>query len=120
MASATGMTAVVFFDDHEAAERGVAELHRAGFLAEQIGLVRRTSDGKRAEDGKAVTEAAGIGALAGMSLGGLAAGTLLGLFGGGLAGGLLGALAGRGVPEEEARYYQRKLDEGKVIVTVES
>jgi len=120
MTSATGLTSVVIFESRDAADRGIVELLKSGFLAEQVGLVQRPPTQPPRDGSAVVGEAAGIGLLAGMSIGAVAAGTLAGLFGGGLAGGLLGILAGRGIPVEEARYYQRQLDEGKVLVTVES
>ena len=46
------------------------------------------------------------------------AATLGGVAIGAAAGGIIGALTEVGVPEEEARYYQREFEVGRVIVTV--
>jgi uncharacterized protein (TIGR02271 family) len=66
---------------------------------------------------------AGVGALAIPGIGPIIAGgalasTLAGAGIGAAAGGLVGALVGMGVPEEEARYYDRAVREGGILVTV--
>jgi uncharacterized membrane protein len=48
------------------------------------------------------------------------AATLGGLAIGALTGGITGALVKLGVPEEDARYYQKELEAGRPIVTVEA
>jgi hypothetical protein len=52
----------------------------------------------------------------------LAAGLLAGILGGAAvgaaAGGLIGSLVSLGIPEEEARYYQREFENGRAVVTV--
>jgi hypothetical protein len=73
--------------------------------------------------GGAVGWLAGVGLLAIPGLGPLiAAGpilaTLSGLALGGAAGGLTGGLIGLGVPEYEAKEYQTRLQEGKVLIAV--
>jgi hypothetical protein len=50
--------------------------------------------------------------------GGILAATLGGAAVGAAAGGLLGALTAMGVPEEEARYYEREFEACCTIVTV--
>jgi hypothetical protein len=54
----------------------------------------------------------GVGLIA---LGPLAA-ALAGAAGGGVAGGLLGALIGSGIPEEQARQYERGINEGGIVM----
>lgn len=55
---------------------------------------------------------------AALGLTGAAATTLSGAATGVLAGGLLGALMGLGIPEEDARVYERHLNEGAILVAV--
>jgi hypothetical protein len=51
-------------------------------------------------------------------LGGVLASTLLGMGVGAAAGGFIGALVGMGVPEEDARYFDAGLRQGRTLVTV--
>jgi hypothetical protein len=57
----------------------------------------------------------GIGPLV---VGGVLASTLMGMGVGAATGGLIGALIGMGVPEEDARYFDAGLREGRTLVTV--
>jgi hypothetical protein len=57
----------------------------------------------------------GIGPLL---VGGVLASTLLGMGVGAATGGLIGALVGMGVPEEDAKYFDAGLREGRTLVTV--
>jgi hypothetical protein len=136
MTTTTGFTLVAIFDTHRAAERAVEELRRAGFREDQFGFaVDAAHASAEAEDARTSTaaSAAGVGMLVGASAGGLVAGSgavaaapvvasglLLALLGGGVAGGLLGALIGLGVPQDEAHYYQRELEAGRTLVTVQT
>jgi hypothetical protein len=90
------------------------------------------------ETASGLTEGAAAGALTGGVIGGLAglissllipgigpllvggilASALLGMGVGAAAGGLIGALVGMGVPEEDARYVDAGLREGRTLVTV--
>lgn len=68
---------------------------------------------------------AGIGTIAIPGLGALvAAGPLLGLLSGSAVGGglglLIGALAGLGIPEFEAKKYEKGLKEGQILLAVEA
>jgi hypothetical protein len=119
------------------AEHFVAELKRAGFRDDQIGVAAPGP----AETEHPVEDSAVGGALAGGALGmfaGLAlalgmipgvgpvlvGGALAGILGGAAvgaaAGGLLGALIGLGIPEEHARHYERHLREGRTLVVVQA
>jgi hypothetical protein len=51
-------------------------------------------------------------------VGGVLASTLMGMGVGAATGGLIGALVTMGVPEEEARYFESGLREGRTLVTV--
>jgi hypothetical protein len=140
----TDRVAVGVFDDSVQAQNAIAELRRAGFQDDQIGLAVRDSQESshlaRSMEGESH---AGEGAVAGMVAGagiggawalGIAAGVLPAIgpvIAGGLlasllasaatgaaAGGLVGALIGMGVPEEEAHQYEEHFHAGRVIVTV--
>jgi hypothetical protein len=125
------------------ADRAVADLQRAGFRAEQIGVLVR--DGGAAAGAPAVVDAdvapeegAAVGAVTGGAVGGLigagvaltvpgigpalAVGVLAGILGGATigitGGGLMGALIGLGLSHEEAHYYDQEFRGGRTIVTV--
>jgi hypothetical protein len=140
----TGQTTAVIgvFRDRDEAQRAVEALRRAGFPDSQIGFIGRPGAGGVNESG--VAAHAGEGAAAG-AIGGGVIGTLWGLaaaanllpgvgpvIAGGLAaallasaaagaavGGTAGVLIGLGVPPEQASYYERELQEGRFLVTVQ-
>ena len=145
-AGVAGETVVGLFADLPAAERGIEALKDAGFSEEEIGVAARDQrqqqeltegTGTQAAEG-ATTGAvsggvlggvvgllAGVGALAIPGIGPIIAGgalasTLAGAGVGAAAGGIIGALAGMGVPEENARHFERGFQQGGVIVTVEA
>jgi hypothetical protein len=137
-------TVVAAFSSRAQAEQAVAELHRAGFRDDQLGLAlrddRAPSRAARPGEETAAGEGAVAGAVTGAALGGLAgavaaglipgigpivaagllASSLTGAAAGAAAGGVLGALLGMGVPEEEARYYDAEFRSGRTIVTVQT
>jgi hypothetical protein len=53
-----------------------------------------------------------------LGLSGAAATTVSGAVTGALAGGLLGALMGLGIPEEDARVYEQRIEAGGILVAV--
>ena len=133
-------TVVGVFEDRAHADKAVAELRKAGFGADQIGVAMKHADGTADEDlGSHAESGALTGALTGLGLGALAGlGVLSGVIpvvgpaiaagtlgvvlsnaaaGAGIAG-LVGALVGAGVPEHEATYYQGEFEAGRTIVTV--
>jgi len=136
-------TAVGVFNDHLAADRAVADLKKAGFRDDQIGVIGRDWRNKSGtdEDESKAGEGAAVGAIAGAGVGGLvglgvlagvipvigpaiAAGTL-GVILSNAAGGaaiaaLAGALIGLGIPEEEAQFYENEFKAGRYIVTVKA
>ena len=121
-------------------------LKAAGFSEQQIGVAVRDKQqqqeltegtGTQAAEGAAtgavsggvlggvVGLLAGVGALAIPGIGPIIAGgalasTLAGAGIGAAAGGIIGALAGMGVPEEDARHFERGFQQGGVLVTVEA
>jgi hypothetical protein len=143
---AAGETVVALFVDQAAAERGIQALKAAGFTEQQIGVaVRDTQQQQEITEGTGTkaAEGAAAGAMGGGMVGGvigllagvgalvipgigpiIAAGTLgstlAGAGIGAAAGGLIGALAGMGVPDEDARHFERGFQEGGVLVAVEA
>jgi len=145
MSKATVMaTTVGVFKTREAADRAVADLKKAGYGDDQIGLVGKDAKGKtvkvdggghtHAGEGMAIGAAAGaaggaavgVGLLAGVIpvIGPvLAIGTLgtilLNAVGGAAIAGLAGALIGWGIPEADAKYYEDEVKAGRYLVTVD-
>ena len=141
-----GETVVALFDDQVAAERGIRALTDAGFTQQQIGVAMRdkTQQQELTEGtGTQVAEGAAAGAVGGGVLGGVVgllagvgalaipgigpiiaggalASTLAGAGIGAAAGGIVGALAGMGVPDEDARHFERGFQQGGVLVTVQA
>ncbi|MEO6546262.1 MAG: DUF3341 domain-containing protein, partial [Nitrospiraceae bacterium] len=75
--------------------------------------------------GGAIGWLAGIGALAIPGIGPfVAAGPIMAMLGGAAlgatVGGITGALVGMGIPEYEAKRYEGKLKEGKILISVHS
>jgi hypothetical protein len=128
-----GETVVGLFADQAAAERGIEALKAAGYSQQQKDLTEGT--GTEAAEGATkgamgggvlgglVGLLAGVGALAIPGIGPIIAGgalasTLAGAGIGAAAGGLIGALVGMGLPEEDAKHFERGFQEGGVLVTV--
>ena len=146
MSVANWSTVVGVFNERSEADRAIDDLVTAGFRNDQIGVITRDPQGKTVakKEGEAQTQAASgaaAGAVAGAGIGGLvglgvlagvipvlgpalAAGTLATILsnaaGGAAIAGLGGALIGWGVPEEDAKYYDRELQTGRVVVTVQA
>jgi len=141
-------TVIGVFEDRRHADQAVADLRKAGFREDQIGVAFRHAEGTTAATADATDETethagegALTGALAGLGLGALAGiGVLSGIIpvvgpaiaagtlgvilsnaaaGAGIAG-LVGALIGAGIPEHEATYYQGEFEAGRTIVTVQA
>jgi uncharacterized membrane protein len=141
-----GETVVALFADPTAAEHGIQALKAAGFTEQQIGVAVRDREqqqeitegtGTQAAEGAAkgamgggmvggvIGLLAGVGALVIPGIGpiiaaGALASTLTGAGVGAAAGGLIGALAGMGVPDEDAKHFERGFQEGGVLVTVDA
>lgn len=129
----------------EEAIRAIEELKREGHRAEDISVLGKNENETRyvtEETGTHAGEGAATGAVAGGALGGLggvlagigalaipgigpivAAGPIVaGLTGaaaGAGIGGLAGALIGMGIPEDEAKDYENRFNEGHILVLVE-
>ena len=144
MAAKQRSTVVAVFEDRSDADQAVADLKRAGFRDDQIGVAMRHAEGSTGAaktDDTYAEEGAATGLLAGLGLGALAglgvlsgvipvvgpaiAGGTLGILlsnaaAGAAAAGLAGALIGSGIPEEEANYYHGEFEAGRTIVTVQA
>jgi len=143
-AAREGGTIVALFRQQPQAERAIRDLKDAGFPTDGIGVVMQdpvrdqqlvhetdTLAGEGAAAGAisggviggVLGLLAGVGAVALPGIGPIIAGgalasTLAGAGVGVATGGLLGALAGMGVTEEEARYYERGVRGGGILLTV--
>ena len=139
-ASTVTGTVVGVFEDQAKAQQAIAELRRAGYTEDQIGVVSRHRDeaatagsGTKVEEGAAagLATGAGIGALWGLGiLSNVLPGIGPAIFGGTLgvilssaaagaaAAGIGGALAGLGISDDDAKYYEGEFKSGRTIVTV--
>ncbi len=134
-------TVVGLFTERRHAEQAIRDLKAAGFTDEQIGVAMKNREeqeqleqdtGSQAAEGAAKGAVSGgiVGGLIGLLgsllipgvgpivVGGVLASTLTGAGIGAAAGGLIGALMGLGVPEEDARHFDRGIREGGILVTV--
>jgi len=121
---------IATFTDHRHAEQFVAELKRAGFADDEIGILSPTSAKEGIEEDTLAGGITGgmLGAVAGAVATGLipgvgpvlATGLLTGIVGGAATGGLLGALVGLGIHEEKARHHEQQLASGKTLVAVQA
>jgi len=139
MAMAQNSIVVGVFSNQDQARAAIDELKRAGYSDERLGfLVRANADtqvGIEDVGRPAATGAVGGGVLGGLlgaaaSLlipgfgpaiaGGVLAATLGGAALGATAGSAIGILSSIGFSQEDARFYQRALENGDTIVTVKA
>jgi len=132
--------------DQEHASRIVDNLKSSGFSSDDISVLlpdKRSSRDFAHEKHTKAPEGAATGALTGGALGGIlgwltgigalaipglgpfiAAGPIMAALSGaaigGTTGGLVGALIGMGIPEFEAKRYESRVKEGRVLVSVHS
>jgi hypothetical protein len=142
MSDARSTAVIGVFTDHAQAQRAYDELKKAGFTDSQIGYVAR--NGASLGEGGALAhagEGVAAGAVGGGALGTawglavtsgllpgigpvIAAGALAAILAsaaaGAAVGGLAGLLVGLGIPEDEAGHYERQLQEGRTLVTVQA
>jgi uncharacterized membrane protein len=134
------------FQSEQEAVKAIESLKRQGYTSDDISIVARNKDevaavadqtGTKAPEGLATGAATGgllggaAGLLAGLGLlaipgigpilaAGPIAATLTGAAVGAGAGGLVGGLIGLGIPEDEARQYNNYVDQGNILVLVNS
>ena len=127
------------FRTEDEAVDAIRRLQSAGFTNDQVSVIARDKNVSRhvAEDtGTEAEEGAVTGAVAGGVLGGVAAliagasavaipgvglaigGPIAAAIAGAAGGGLVGGLVGMGIPEEEAKVYNERLEQGDIIVSV--
>ncbi len=142
----TGSTVVGLFQDQPSAEAAIQRLTAVGFQEQQIGVAVRDRErqneitegtGTQAAEGAKTGAVSGgvvggvVGLLAGVGAlvipgigpiiaGGALASTLAGAGIGAAAGGLVGALVGMGIPEENARHFEKGFQQGGILLTVDA
>lgn len=130
-------TVVGIFPSRGSAEHTIVELKAAGFDPQRMGIVMRDrSDAREVAKDQGVSST--VGAVTGGVLGGTA-GALLAATGalaipgigpfitggvlaslvGGAAGWLVGGLVGLGLSHDEAEYYQNRVEQGGILLTVD-
>jgi hypothetical protein len=137
MAMTQSSVVVGVFQDLAHARQAIDELRRAGFNDDEIGFLTRTGtiEPENVQGARIATDTVeggliggALGAVAALLIpgfgpaiaGGILITTLSGAAIGAAAGSIIGSLTGMGVPEEEARFYQRELEAGRPIVTVKT
>ena len=132
-------TLISTFSDRQQAERAVDELRRKGFEREISILTKDSESRSRDHDdmrrGNDLTSgiAGGgiIGGLAGLAIGAgalaipgigplIAAGPIAGALSGAATGGIAGGLIDWGIPADRGKYYEDKIKEGRVLVSVQA
>ena len=122
-------TIITTFNQRQDAENATYKLRNEGFAVENISIIGGNVSEEENETASNVTAGSVLGGVAGLLLGagtfavpGLgvvaAAGPLAGLISGGVAGGVIGALSSIGVSDEDTNKYQKKIKEGKYILTI--
>jgi hypothetical protein len=127
------------FRTEDEAVDAIRRLQSAGFTNDQVSVIAKDKDVSRhvAEDtGTEAEEGAVTGAVAGGVLGGVAAliagasaiaipgigiaigGPIAAAIAGAAGGGLIGGLVGMGIPEDDAKVYHDRMEQGDVIVSV--
>ncbi len=137
MGMTQGYLAVGVFREPSQAQQAIKELREAGYSDDEIGYLARASvlaPGETVDESIAGGAVAGglvggvVGAVVALVVpgigpaiaGGILAASLTGAAMGVAAGSVLGALVGIGIPEEEARRYQRDLEAGRMVITVKA
>ncbi len=137
MGMTQGYIAVGVFQEPAQARRAIEELHQAGYSDDEIGYLTRASVTAPDETtgtfiANSTVEGGLVGGLIGASValllpgigpaiaGGILAVSLGGAAIGAAAGSILGALISMGIPEEEARHYEKELEAGRTVITVKA
>ncbi len=133
------------FRDYPAASQAINALESAGITSNQISVVMtdeargrhfKFHEGTKAEEGVATGAGLGgvLGAIAGLVAGAgaiaipglnlIVTGTIVtalaGLGAGATAGGLIGGLVGAGIPEHEAKFFEKEIRGGNVLIAVDA
>jgi hypothetical protein len=138
------------FDSRSEAEAAIGELRDAGVDNSKLSVIGRDEDGTTVTDGSGEREKDGLGDAAKGALGGAGIGAILGIAAlaipgvgplvaagaiassaipgaaaigagaGAVAGGLTGMLKDHGVDEDDATYYEGRINEGGIFVSVDA
>lgn len=129
-------TVISTFPERNSAERAVSELRGQGFDNEISIVARdegRENNQTTALGGDSVTDGTAtggaIGGLAGLALGAgalaipgigplVAAGPIAGMLSGAATGGITGGLVDWGIPENRGKFYEDKIKQGNIMVSV--
>lgn len=132
-------TVLSTFADRQQAERAVDELRRKGFEKEISILARddkkegdnQTTMGRGNNLTGGTATGGAIGGLAGLAAGAgalaipgigplIAAGPIAGLLSGAAAGGVAGGLIDWGIPSDRSKFYEDRIKEGRVLVSIKA
>src|SRR6478672_3101790 len=138
------------FDSRSEAEAAIGELRSAGIDSSKLSLIGRDGDGTTVTDGSGERAEEGVGDTVKGALGGAGIGAILGIAAlaipgvgplaaagaiassaipgaaaigagvGAVAGGLTGLLTEHGVSDEDAGYYEGRIQDGGVFVSVDT
>jgi hypothetical protein len=138
------------FDSRSEAEAAVSELRNEGIDSDRLSLIGRDEDGTSVTDGSGERTDEGMGDAAKGALGGAGIGAILGVAAlaipgvgplaaagaiassaipgaaaigagaGAVAGGLTGLLKDHGVSDEDAGYYEGRINDGGIFVSVDA
>ncbi|AGL03233.1 general stress protein [Desulfoscipio gibsoniae] len=130
-------TVLSTFPNRDAAEKAVAELRQKGF-DKDISIVAKDDQNREknqfttmgtdnVSDG--ATTGGVLGGLAGLAVGAgalaipgigplIAAGPIAGLLSGAATGGIAGGLVDYGIPQERSKFYEDRVKQGNILVTI--
>ena len=129
------------FTSEERAKEAINELKRYGFEREISLVAKETREGEGADEemtmeegqnlGEGVATGGALGGIAGILAGAgalfipgvgpiIAAGPLASFLTGLVGGGLVGGLVDFGIPEERGEYYEERVKQGDILVTIKA
>ncbi len=129
------------FTSEERAKEAINELKRYGFEREISLVAKETREGEAADEemtmeegqnlGEGVATGGALGGIAGILAGAgalfipgvgpiIAAGPLASFLTGLVGGGLVGGLVDFGIPEERGEYYEERVKQGDILVTIKA
>lgn len=126
---------IAYFDEKQSADEAVKGLREKGFGDNDISIISKEENKDTVgENGNQILAdgtiaGAAYGSIAGFALVAgaalipgigpvVAAGPVAGMIAGAVTGGLAGALIDYGLPEEQGRYYESKVEEGKLLIVM--
>lgn len=127
---------IAYFEEKNQAEEAIQEIRNSGFENNEISIL---GNEENQDENKRGNQILADGAIAGGAYGGiagfaltagaflvpgvgpiLAVGPLGGILAGALTGGVAGALIDYGIPEEQSKHYEEKLQEGNIITVLQA